>query len=30
MGYYQRFKDLKEDAEITQKQVAEIINTNFK
>lgn len=28
MVYYQRLKDLKEDADLTQKQVAEIINVS--
>lgn len=28
MGYYQRLKDLKEDADITQKQVSEIIDVS--
>lgn len=29
MGYYQRLKDLKEDADLTQKQVAEIIGVSI-
>ena len=28
MGYYQRLKDLKEDADLTQKEVAEIIGVS--
>lgn len=29
MGYYQRLRDLKEDADMTQKQVAEIIGVSI-
>ena len=29
MGYYQRLKDLKEDADLTQKQVSEIIGVSI-
>ena len=28
MGYYKRLKDLKEDADLTQRQIAEIINVS--
>lgn len=30
MGYYQRLRDLKEDADLTQKQVSEIIGVSIK
>lgn len=29
MGYYKRLRDLKEDADLTQKQVAEIIGVSI-
>lgn len=29
MGYYQRLRDLKEDADLTQKQVAEVIGVSI-
>ena len=29
MGFYQRLKDLKEDADLTQKQVSEIIGVSI-
>ncbi|MDE5792957.1 MAG: helix-turn-helix domain-containing protein [Oscillospiraceae bacterium] len=29
MGYYQRLRDLKEDADLTQKQVAELIGVSM-